>query len=225
MLTRSHVRDIIWLMDSCGSQFWSLFTKVRAADEVFIASCLAIVGHIPPGDENSCPDRILQRRVTYVDWPDHESSPTTFYELRAGLLSEVLRQGHLLFRKLKLRNPDSEEERARLARQWVEFVSEHDKCGIAADDLEIEKVVHESVTRISPPQDRGSRRRNEGQSASQQCGDEQFGVQKFNSSGKAKRGYDDDSYRPSEGGDGKSRQQGDIQSEGRPQNFKAARYH
>lgn len=78
--------------------------QVTASDEMYIPSCLSILGEITPELESGSPASsglpIERRRVTFCHWGDSSRSPETFSGMLEGkMLDAAQKEGCLVARK------------------------------------------------------------------------------------------------------------------------------
>lgn len=70
--SKNAVYSILTSRDIQRSSIWSIFTGVRASDEMFFPSLLSMLNLLVDGEE------IERRRVTYADWEGMAHSPRTY---------------------------------------------------------------------------------------------------------------------------------------------------
>ena len=91
-----------------GLDFWDIFYKVRASDEMWISTLICIV--------NDNKEDINNQRATYVVWENGNKSPMTFDEITHELISDARKSGALFCRKIA---PNS---RTILTNRWHDSV-------------------------------------------------------------------------------------------------------
>ena len=93
-------------------RLFSLFSGVRASDEMFIPTCLAVLKEIDGAAVTQAtgdlePHSVALRSLTYCDWDDNPTNPTTFHALTTGdavtrvALQKARESRSVFFRKLK----------------------------------------------------------------------------------------------------------------------------
>lgn len=84
-------------------ELWPLFSKVSASDEMYIPTCLGLLGAIERGaDGGSFSSQVVAcRRVTYCHWGASPKSPDSFDCLDDKAVKAALEEGCVLARKFK----------------------------------------------------------------------------------------------------------------------------
>jgi hypothetical protein len=98
MLSYKHAQ-IICATVKQNPSIWSSFENLRASDEMFFPTLLAIA----LGGIEKLRAEIIERRITMVDWTEHKANPKTFTHLTPELVNICLRDfGSAFIRKIKL---------------------------------------------------------------------------------------------------------------------------
>lgn len=119
MLTVDHVQEILRLADFASEQLAKTqlikrnsdfanhiiidkFKNVKASDEMYFPTVLAILGHITVGStpQRGASSGVLRRRVTYCNWEGQNRSPKTFSTFDLEAVTKARAEGCLFFRKL-----------------------------------------------------------------------------------------------------------------------------
>eukprot|EP01041_Mallomonas_annulata_P006685 gene6685-13543_t len=134
LLNKDHVTDLLQLPLDAGEPLTRLFNKVHASDEMYIPTCLSVLGHIsqpPPGIvSDSYSLTVSRRRLTYCDWSKSTRNPAAFLKLDDELVSKARAEGCVFLRKIVVRDKDEDRVRTLLS-QWMELV-----LGITIDETE-----------------------------------------------------------------------------------------
>jgi hypothetical protein len=91
-------------------EYFGVYSKVGASDEMYIPCTLAILGHLQlaPIEEPTSVEgkNVSLRALTYVDWSESTKNPRTFLSLeeaeKDGSWKTGLKEGSIFFRKVKV---------------------------------------------------------------------------------------------------------------------------
>lgn len=106
LLYRSHARLVLRAQDQCRSfmrikklrdePLWRLFSRCRAADEMYFPSVLALCGEL---DQDEKRNDFERRRLTWCDWTKGGKSPQAYDALTADLVKTARADRCLFARK------------------------------------------------------------------------------------------------------------------------------
>ena len=124
---------VVW----AENKIFSLFPrKGGASDEMYIASCMSILGHIDcqytehrglMNLESNLQDEessVRRKRLTFAEWlPDEAQHPTSFLDITEKYVAEARKQGCIFFRKLKANKYSSTDSGVPcLVEKWINLV-------------------------------------------------------------------------------------------------------
>jgi hypothetical protein len=95
-------------------RIFPLFRNVRASDEMFFPTLLALClnGYKSLSEH----EYIQRRRLTYCDWSESVHSPKTFESLNSELITKAREEQTIFLRKIKIGNNENQ------AKRWLRLV-------------------------------------------------------------------------------------------------------
>jgi Core-2/I-Branching enzyme len=118
LLSRRHAMKLMDIDSHLPAPFWQCFLDTKASDEMYIPTCLSMLGVLN--------HQIEQKRITYCDWSESAKNPVTFSNGKVDFEKVVKlsrREGCLFARKFSLAAFQSTELTGTLTLEdWAEAI-------------------------------------------------------------------------------------------------------